>query len=161
VKQAAKEYTFKIVGWVLLVIGVLAIPLPGPGALIILLAVLVLAQQYEWAERRLESVKRWAFKSAADGVQTWPRIIASAFGVVWLIGVGVFWIVSPPEPSWWPSQLPAWTWLPGGAVAGGTLIFSGVVALGILVYSFVKFRGADHPEAKAERTVASDTTPPA
>jgi len=161
VKQAAKDYTFKIVGWLLLVLGVLAIPLPGPGALIILLAVLVLAQQYEWAERRLDSVKRWAFKSAADGVQTWPRIIASAFGVIWLTAVGVFWIMSPPAPSWWPSQLPEWTWLPGGAVAGGTLIFSAVVALGILIYSFVTFRGADDPEKVVEEKVGSDKTPPA
>jgi uncharacterized protein (TIGR02611 family) len=155
--KALWDLVKKPVGWILLVVGIIAVPLPGPGALIILLAVVVLSQSYEWAERRLDAVERWAMKGAADSVQTWPRIGASLLGCAWLIGFGTYWLLQPAEPGWWPDALPAWTWLPGGAVAGGTLIFSGLVAVGILVYSWVKFRGAEHPEAKAEAKVSGDS----
>ena len=44
--------------------------------MVILLAMVVLATQYEWADERLDKVKVWALKGAADSVKTWPRIIA-------------------------------------------------------------------------------------
>ncbi|GAA1919590.1 hypothetical protein GCM10009737_21450 [Nocardioides lentus] len=161
--KALWDLVKKPVGWVLLVVGIAALPLPGPGALIILLAVLVLSQSYEWADRRLDSVKAWALKGAADSVQSWPRILASLVGVAWLVGFGTYWVMQPPKPAWWAlpdwswlpytGTLPDWTWLPGGVFAGATLIFSGVVALAILVYSWVKFRNSPAPEAEAERAV--------
>jgi hypothetical protein len=141
VKKAAKRWTLVILGWLLLLIGIAALPLPGPGAMIILLAMFVLATQYEWADRRLERVKAWALRGAADSVRSWPRVVLSLFGVLWLIGFGVLWWVHPPAPSWWP--LADHWWLVGGWGTGVTLIFSGVVAFGLLVYSFVKLRDPD------------------
>ena len=88
-KQAAKRWSLIVLGWVLLLVGIAALPLPGPGAMIIFLAMIVLATQYEWAERRLEHVKDWALRGAADSVRTWPRIGFSLCGVVWLVGFGV------------------------------------------------------------------------
>ena len=38
----------------------------------------LLSQQYEWAERRVEPIKREALKGAAKSVETWPRIIATS-----------------------------------------------------------------------------------
>lgn len=145
-KETAKSVGLKVLGWALLVVGIAAIPLPGPGAMVILLAMFVLATQYDWAERRLDRVKLWALQGAADGVKTWPRIMLSLLGCAWLVGFGVYWGSQPPVPGWWP--LPAWTWLPGGWWTGGTLIFSGVFALGLLVYSFAKLRGRDFSEHK-------------
>jgi hypothetical protein len=144
VKQAAKRWSLMVLGWLLLLVGIAALPLPGPGAMIILLAMFVLATQYEWAERRLERVKEWALKGAADSVRSWPRIALSLFGVAWLIGFGVLWCVHPSAPSWWPIA-DRW-WLVGGWGTGATLIFSGVVAGGLLVYSFVKLRDPDSPD---------------
>jgi uncharacterized protein (TIGR02611 family) len=138
VRQAVKRWGLSILGWVLLVVGIIALPLPGPGAMIILLAMVVLATQYEWAERRLDGIKDWALQGAADSVKSWPRIAASMFGVVWLVGFGVLWIVQPPAPDWWPVR-DSW-WLIGGWATGATLVFSGLVAFGLLVYSFVKLR---------------------
>jgi hypothetical protein len=37
----------------------------------------------------------------------------------------------------------------GGSATGVTLVVSGVLALAMLAYSFVKFRGADDPHAAA------------
>jgi hypothetical protein len=144
VKQAAKRWTLKVLGWLLLLLGIAALPLPGPGAMIILLAMFVLATQYEWAERRLDRVKTWALKGAADSVRSWPRIALSLVGVAWLVGFGVLWCVRPSAPSWWPIA-DHW-WLVGGWGTGATLIFSGVVAFGLLGYSFVKLRDPDSPD---------------
>jgi hypothetical protein len=104
----------------------------------------VLATQYEWADRRLERVKAWALKGAADSVSSWPRVALSLFGVAWLLGFGVLWLVQPPVPSWWPVA-DGW-WLIGGWGTGATLVFSGLVAFGLLVYSFISLRDPDGPE---------------
>jgi len=138
VKATVKRYSIATVGFLVLAIGVLLMPLPGPGVLIVLLGVLILATQFEWAERRVEQVRRAALRGAADSVKTWPRIFVSVLGVVVLIGLGVLWCLHPPAPSWWPVD-EMW-WLYGGWGPGSTLIFSGVVAGGVLVYSYLNFR---------------------
>jgi hypothetical protein len=148
VKQTAKNVGLKVLGWILLVAGIILLPAPGPGAMVILLAMFVLSTQYEWADRRLELVKVWALKGAADSVATWPRILLSLLGVVWLIGLGVVWGMSPPAPDWWP--ISSSLWLYGGWGVGGTMIVSAVVALGLIIYSFVKLRGRDFSERKRQ-----------
>ncbi len=139
-RSAAKKVAVVTAGWVLLAVGIVAIPLPGPGLLITFAAVAILATQYEWAERRLEPVKQAALRGAADSVRSWPRIVASGAGVVWLLGLGVVWGVRPGAPSWWPVA-DKW-WLYGGWGTGATLVFSGMVAGALLVYSYRNFRGA-------------------
>jgi len=144
VKRAVKRYSIGAVGFLVLAIGVALMPLPGPGVLIVLLGVLILGTQFEWAERRVEQVRRAALRGAADSVKTWPRIFVSVLGVVGLLGFGVLWCVHPPAPSWWPLD-ERW-WLYGGWGPGSTMIFSGVVAGGVLVYSYLNFR-----EIKADK----------
>ena len=137
-KATVKRYSIATVGFLVLAIGVVLMPLPGPGVLIVLLGVLILATQFEWAERRVEQVRRAALRGAADSVKSWPRIFASVLGVIALLGLGVVWCVHPPAPDWWP--LDEMWWLYGGWGPGSTLIFSGVVAGGVLVYSYLNFR---------------------
>jgi hypothetical protein len=138
VKSTVKRYSIATAGFLVLAIGVVLMPLPGPGVLIVLLGVLILATQFEWAERRVDQVRRAALHGAADSVKSWPRIFLSVLGVVVLTGFGVLWCVHPPAPSWWPLD-EKW-WLYGGWGPGSTLIFSGLVAGGVLVYSYLNFR---------------------
>lgn len=138
-KSAAKRLGLEIVGWVLLVIGVAALVLPGPGLLMIFAALAVLSQQYDWAERRLAPIKYRALKAAAEGVETTFRIIVSVGAAVILIVCGVLWIWDPPSPEWWMLS-DAW-WLPGGAATGITQIASGFIAIALLVYSYRRFHG--------------------
>lgn len=146
----ALKRTGRIVGgWVLTIGGIAALALPGPGLLMLFFGLALLSQEYEWARRRVLPVKRAAYRTAAEGVQTWPRILLSVLGVAVLAGFGALWIVHPPAPDWWPLR-DAW-WLLGGWVAGGTMIFSGLVALAMLVYSFRNFRGVPDRAAAADQ----------
>ncbi|GAA1917956.1 PGPGW domain-containing protein [Nocardioides marmoribigeumensis] len=152
-KAVLKRVALETVGWVLVVVGIAAIPLPGPGLLCLFAGLAVLSQQYEWAEKRVRPVEKAAMKAAADSVQTWPRIVLSLLGVAWLHAIGTLWIVDPDAPGWWPVD-DKW-WLFGGFWTGVTLVGSGLLALGIMVYSFVKFRGQDDPRSAAGDTVGS------
>lgn len=145
---AAKRIVLEIVGWTLVVAGLAALLLPGPGLLMLFAGLVVLSQQYEWAERRLDPVERAAKRAAAEGVETWLRITLSALGALCIVGLGVLWLVDPAVPDWWP--LSESLWLPGAPAAGISLVLSGLIALGLLVYSYVHFRvrGAPVPEKR-------------
>ena len=135
----AKRVVLESTGWFLLVVGLAAMVLPGPGLLGVFAGLALLSQQYEWAERYTEPVKLRALKAAAEGVETIPRIVLSLLGVAVLCGFGVLWILSPPSPGWWP--LPEWLWLPGGFGVGVTQVFSALIALALIGYSWRQFRG--------------------
>lgn len=133
-------------GWLLVLAGIAALVLPGPGLLMLFAGLVLLSQQYEWAERRVEPVRLRALRSAADGVETWPRIVLSTLGALVIGGFGVLWLADPPAPSWWP--LEATWWLLGGRWTGITLLLSAAIALALLGYSYRRFHGK--PEARAE-----------
>ena len=115
-KSAARRVVLEAIGWVLVVAGVAALVLPGPGLLMLFGGLAVLSQQYTWAERRLRPVEERALVTAAQSVQTWPRIVASSLGALWVMGTGVLWTVRPPVPGWWPVD-DRW-WLLGGWPTG-------------------------------------------
>ncbi|MGH3498501.1 MAG: PGPGW domain-containing protein [Nocardioidaceae bacterium] len=129
-----------LLGWVLVLAGLAALVLPGPGLLLLLAGLVVLSQEYAWAQRRVEPVKSRAFGVAEAGVQTWARIAVSAFGAVSLIAVGVVWCWDPTVPRVWRfgPGLPF-----GGWATGLSIIASGLVALALLVYSMRRFRNVD------------------
>ena len=137
-RGALKRVGLEVSGWILVVAGIAALILPGPGLLGLFAGLFLLSQRYAWAERRVEPVKRAALKAAADGVASVPRIAISALGCLVLEAVGVLWWVHPDAPSWWPID-DQW-WLFGGWGTGLTIMLSGVLAFGLLVYSYRNFR---------------------
>ncbi|MDH2413028.1 PGPGW domain-containing protein [Nocardioides sp. CER19] len=141
-----KRLVLETLGWLLVVAGVAALVLPGPGLLMIFAGLVLLSQQYEWAERRVEPVRLRALRGAADSVETWPRIALSTLGALAILAFGILWDVDPPAPEWWP--LEASYWLLGGVWTGLTLTLSGLLALALLVYSYRRFHG--RPEARTE-----------
>ena len=145
-KGAVKRIGLEVVGWTLVVAGIAALVLPGPGLLMVFGGLAVLSQQYEWAERRLAPVKYRALKGAAESVETWPRIVMSVTGVLLLVAAGVLWIWSPPAPGWW-FVADRW-WLPGGLATAVTQIGSAVIAFALIIYSYRRFHG--DPDAVCE-----------
>lgn len=145
-RSSAKRVLVETGGWLLVVAGIAALVLPGPGLLMLFAGMAVLSQQYEWAERLLDPVKYRALKGAAESVETWPRILVSTLAALGVLGFGVLWIWSPPAPEWWPVS-DVW-WLPGGLAVAITQIVSAFIALALIVYSYRRFHG--HPEAVAD-----------
>ena len=150
-RGAVRRIALEGLGWLLVLVGIAAIPLPGPGFLILAGGLVLLSQQYEWAERRVEPIKREAMRGAANSVETWPRIIASSIFILLIAACGVLWYVSPPAPGWWPIS-DHW-WLYGGKATAISQFVSSVLAGGLLVWSYRTFHG--NPEAIAEVEAAA------
>lgn len=137
-KSAARRIVLETLGWILVVAGIAALVLPGPGLLMVFAGLALLSQQYDWAERRVEPVKERALKAAAEGVETVPRIVMSVVFALLLVAAGVLWIWGPAAPGWWPVD-ESW-WLLGGWGTGATQVASGLIALAMIVYSVRRFR---------------------
>lgn len=135
--RSLRKTAITVLGWFLVLLGLAALLLPGPGLLLLLLGLVVLSQEYDWAERRVEPVKEKAFDVAKQGVSTYPRIALSALGACAVIAVGVVWGVDPSIPRVGPlgPQLPF-----GGWATGFSIIASGVIAMALLIYSIQRFR---------------------
>jgi hypothetical protein len=137
-RPRSQRVALEMFGWVLVVAGLAALVLPGPGLLLLAAGLYVHSLSYVWAEKLLEPVKRQAFKTAAESVETWPRIVFSTLIALGIIALGFVWGVGLPVPSWWPVD-EEW-WLVGGWGTGAVLIGSGIVALGLIVWSYRTFR---------------------
>lgn len=142
----AKRLLLETLGWIVLCAGILALFLPGPGLLLTLAGLAILSTQYDWARRLMEPVRVKAWRGAAEGVETVPRIVASALAALVLVAVAVLWLWSPPVPGWWPLA-DRW-WLFGGPAVGITMLGSAIVAVGLLAYSARRFHR--HPAAMAD-----------
>ncbi|MGH3507299.1 MAG: PGPGW domain-containing protein [Nocardioidaceae bacterium] len=145
--KAFTRILLEILGWLLVVLGIAALFLPGPGLLMLLAGLVVLSQQYEWAERRVDPLAAKAFEVAKQGVSTWPRIIMSGVGALCVIAAGVVWWIAPTIPEFW---IVGPEWPLGGWATGSSIVISGFIALGLLIYSVIRWRH----EAKAERRAA-------
>lgn len=80
-----------VVGVAVIAGGIVLLPLPGPGWLIIFTGLGLLATEYEWAARLLRWTRRrvmsWARSAAARPL--WLRVLASFAAVVVIVGLVV------------------------------------------------------------------------
>ncbi len=141
-KARLKRIVIEGLGWILVLVGLAALVLPGPGLLALFAGMALLATQYEWAERRLAPVRKQALKTASDGVSTWGRFVVSVLGVGALVAVGVLWTLQPEAPQWWFTD-ERW-WLLGGPGTGVTLILSALIAGALLGWSLHEYGRPGH-----------------
>lgn len=137
--SVALRVLVEMTGWGLVITGIAALVLPGPGMLMMFAGLTLLARYHAWAQRWLDPLERRAVQGAAQAVETWPRIAFSTILALGVIACGWLWTWDPPAPSWWPVD-EAW-WLPGGVAVAVTQFASGVLALGLIAYSCRRFRG--------------------
>lgn len=128
----------EILGWILVLVGIAALVLPGPGLLALFAGVALLATRYDWAKRRTEPLKAAAIRAAHESVSSLPRTLLSLSFALGLLLLGVLWAVHPAAPDWWPLA-DSW-WLRGGWGVGVSLMVSGVIAGGSIVYSYIVFK---------------------
>jgi len=124
-----------VLGALVLLIGVALLVLPGPGLLLVLAGLLILANEFPTLERYVDPVQERAMKAAEDSVASPLRITGSVLAGLGLIAAGILW------------GLRAFSWLPWpGWSTGSSLIVSGIVLLALLWWSYrrVKQRRAQH-----------------
>ncbi|HEV7650920.1 MAG TPA: PGPGW domain-containing protein [Actinophytocola sp.] len=120
-----KRVSIAIVGGLVVLIGVALLVLPGPGLLLVLAGLLILASEFPSLERYVDPVRDRAMKAAEDSVSSPLRIAGSVCAGLGLIAAGVVWGLVP--------------WLPfSGWSAGSSLILSGVILFALLIWSYRK-----------------------
>ncbi|OZM75262.1 hypothetical protein CFN78_00830 [Amycolatopsis antarctica] len=118
-----KRVTVAVVGAVLLAIGIALLVLPGPGLLLVLAGLVVLASEFPALERYVDPVRDRAMKAAEDSVASQLRIAGSVLAGLALVAAGIVWGLNPDLPF-------------GGWSAGSSLILSGFIIWGLLIWSY-------------------------
>ncbi|MEC3976059.1 PGPGW domain-containing protein [Amycolatopsis sp. H20-H5] len=118
-----KRVTVAVTGGAVLLVGIALLVLPGPGLLLVLAGLLILSSEFPALERYVDPVQERAMKAAEDSVSSPLRIAGSVLAGLLLIGAGVAWGLVPGLPL-------------GGWSTGSSLILSGLVLLGLLVWSY-------------------------
>ncbi len=133
-----------VVGTVLLAVGVVLVVAPGPGLLVILLALTVFAIEYEWARRRLVTARELA-RSAAEKTATnrVAKVTAILFGVgtIGLGGVLIFTDILPFS----------------GIGTGVSVAASGLIVLATTAYSIRDLRRAERAGSPGSSQPAEPT----
>lgn len=145
----AKRLGLETLGWIVLVLGLLALVLPGPGLLLTFAGLWILSTQYRWARRLMHPVRVRAWRGAAESVQTIPRIMLSCLAGLSLLALGLLWLLQPAAPRWWPLR-EDW-WLIGGTSVGVTLLVSAAIALSLLFFAMRRFYRKPHNLEAIER----------
>jgi uncharacterized protein (TIGR02611 family) len=99
-----------IVGGLVVAVGLVTIPLPGPGWLTVIAGLFVLASEFFWAERLLEFTKRHV-KAWTDWVgrqPVWVRLLLALATAAFVYGVVVVTLHLMGVPDWVPGWVPLW-----------------------------------------------------
>jgi hypothetical protein len=118
-----KRASVTLLGGVVLLVGVALLVLPGPGLLLVLAGLVILASEFPALERHVDPVRDRAMKAAEDSVSSPLRIAGSVCAGLGLIGAGVIWGVVPGLPF-------------GGWSTGSSLIASGLILFALLIWSY-------------------------
>jgi uncharacterized protein (TIGR02611 family) len=99
-----------IVGTAIVAVGLITIPLPGPGWFTVILGLVILATEFVWAERLLGftrvQVRRWTDWVAGQAV--WVRLLLTVATAAFAYGVVVVVLHLTGVPAWTPQWIPLW-----------------------------------------------------
>lgn len=134
-----RRVVITIVGVAILALGAVLLVAPGPGFLVIALGLFTLGLEYEWARRRLETVRQKVAELADLAVAKPWSTVGSVLAALGLIagGVVVGVVDTLPASSWW---------------TGGSLIAGGVIALATIGVSLYQARHPHRRPVPAQRT---------
>ncbi|WP_410572167.1 PGPGW domain-containing protein [Amycolatopsis sp. cmx-4-61] len=134
--KQAKRILITVAGAVLLLVGVLLLVLPGPGLLLVLAGLLVLASEFPALEKYVDPVRDRAMKAAEESVSSPLRIAGSVLAGLALLAAGIVWgtVKSLPFSGW---------------STGSSLILSSVILFALLGWSYQRVKSRRETGAKA------------
>ena len=99
-----------IVGGLIVAVGLVTIPLPGPGWLTVIAGLFVLASEFTWAERLLEYTTRrvTAWTEWLGRQPVWVRLGVALLTAAFVYGVLVVALHVMGGPDWVPGWVPLW-----------------------------------------------------
>lgn len=121
-----KRSVVTIVGALVVALGVALMVLPGPGILLVVVGLAILATEYAWARDLLGTAKERAVKAQAEAVASpWRTGATVLFGLA-MVGVGVAMLVVD-DVAWpvWDGMIDTF-WKP---VTGTIVIVTAVILL--------------------------------
>lgn len=132
--KQAKRILITVAGGILLVVGVLLLVLPGPGLLLVLAGLLLLASEFPALERYVDPVRDRAMKAAEDSVSSPLRIAGSVLAGLALLAAGIVWgtVKSLPFSGW---------------STGSSLILSSVILFALLIWSYRRVKSRREEKA--------------
>ena len=119
-----------IAGTVILAVGVVLLVAPGPGLLVIALALVVFGLEYEWARRRLAAVRARARSAADKAAASRAATTAAVLFGVGTMGLGGLLIFTDLLPL-------------SGVPTGAGVAVGGLTVLATMAYSIRELRRAD------------------
>ena len=134
-----KRFAVTILGGALLLLGLAMMVLPGPGILLVVAGLAVLATEYVWARKLLKTARVQAEKVQEATVASPVRTTGTFVFGAGLLAVGLAMVI------WQDVDLPFWSPITGGIMA--------VTALILLVTTYLTLRAA-----KGEDTTHTGTT---
>ena len=135
-----KTMGLEILGWILIPLGIILMPLPGPGMLIVAAGVALLSRRHVWAQNARGFVEKRAIDAAKYGVATVPRIVLSMLGGVWLAALGCVWWAGVDIPEFDIVNIGFGPELPGGRTAAFGLWASALATWALIAYSVNRWR---------------------
>lgn len=121
--KPVKQGLILVAGLILLLVGIALLVLPGPGLLLVLAGLLVLASEFPVVEKYVDPIRDRAMKAAEDSVSSPLRIAGSVVAGLGLLAAGVAWGLVPGLPL-------------GGWSTGSSLILSGIILFALLIWSY-------------------------
>lgn len=119
----ARRGVMLIIGGAVLLTGVALLVLPGPGLLLVLAGLLILAREFPGLDRYVEPVRERAIQAAEESVTSWWRLTGSILTGLALFGAGAAWGLVEELPF-------------SGWSTGSGLILSGFILFGLLYWSY-------------------------
>ena len=119
-----KRSAVTVVGVCLVLGGIALMPLPGPGILVVVAGLAVLATEYVWASRLLRRAKAEAERAQEEAVASPARIATTVLSALVMCGVGITMLVVE-DVRWpiWDSLIDSlWSPTTGGVVVVTSLI---------------------------------------
>jgi hypothetical protein len=127
----ARRVLISVVGLIVVGLGVAMLVLPGPGLIVVALGFFILGVEFDWASRRFDLVWDKAQQAARLAVSRRWSLAGSILSALALMAAGIVWGIS--------EDLPAAGWS-----VGGSLVLSGLLALGTLAFSVREGRRAQN-----------------